>query len=177
MISQIIKNYNNITVTLEVEYTGPELVNYIIDNDNYYVLPYNNTADGDQTYLTLTLPDDFEKMCLIDNSYTIKNFSPSSIEFSNNTVSNLYLNNIGKQLVVEGGELIIVDQPVTQKNTFLSALVNHKTNYVDQLENTTDPELTQQLENLIAELTFVIDSTNNDPDFLYYFYEFQSKFI
>ncbi len=175
MIHHITKNYNNITVTFEVEYTGPELVNYIIDNDNYQVLP-DNFMDSDQTYLTLSLPDDFEKMCLIDNSYTIKSVSPSSVEFDNNTVSNLYLNNIGKKLVVEDGELIVIDQPVVEKDIFLSALIDQKTKYVEQLENTTDPELVQQLENLIAELTFVIDSTNNDPDFLYYFYEFQSKF-
>ena len=176
MIAQITKNYNNITVTFEVEYTGPELVNYIIDNDNYQVLPDNFMADSDQTYLTLSLPDDFEKMCLIDNSYTIKSVSPSSIEFDNNTVSNLYLNNIGKKLVVEDGELIVIDQPVVEKDIFLCALIDQKTKYDEQLENTTDPELVQQLENLIAELTFVIDSTNNDPNFLYYFYEFQSKF-
>jgi hypothetical protein len=169
MISKIIKNYKNIQVEFELEYTGPETIQYVIIDDRCEPLPLNSL---DQNFLTLSLPEDFEKMCLFNGSYKILNMVPDTVEFSNGKICDLKLNNINKYLSIENNELVVRDNNFTDIETFLRGLESYKTQTIEKLSNTTDVILIEKLETLLSEIDFVIDSTENEPDFQYWFYSF-----
>lgn len=170
MISKITKSYKNIQVELELEYTGPETENYVIVEDRCEPLPFNSLEEN---FLTLSLPDDFEKLCIFNNSYKILSTTPSTMEFSNGKICELNIVNLDKYLSVENEELVVKDRnTIVEVEQFLIGMNMYKNQTIEKLSNTTNTTLIEKLEALLEEIEFVIESTANDPNFPYWFYSF-----
>lgn len=169
MISTIIKQYKNTRLEIEVEYTGPETIDVIIDKDTYSVLPVNSIEEN---YTTLSLPDDFEKMCFVYNSINILSVSPSTIEFDNGKIIEIYIPNIQKYLAVDDYQLVVKDFDETSTEQFLMGLESYKTITQERLADATDNVLISKLEHLLSEIEFVISSTMSDENFPYMLYAF-----
>ena len=168
MISTISKKYNNINLILEVEYTGPNSVKLFIEDNLFSVLPEESTEEN----YTLSLPEHFEELCLIDNLYSVKSVTPSTMEYSNGKSFEIKINSLNKQLVVEQGQLSIKDMPQPTADVFVSSLESYKNIIEQKLSTENNAENLSKLQTLLEDLTFVIDGIKADKDFPYQFYEF-----
>ena len=172
MLKTIIQSFGSVEVNLEVEYTGTETIKYIIENNQFSVLPENSPEEN---FLTLSLPTDFEKMCAVQNDYHIRSCTPSTITFHNNKTCDIEVFSLGKFLVCEDGLLIMKSFSSMSFEDGLHGMRNYKTHTSEKIENTTDITKKEKLQNLLTEITFVIDSMEADDQFPYMLYKFDTE--
>jgi hypothetical protein len=173
MISKISKTYQGIALEFEIEYTGTDTIKLVITENDYYILPIGSTETN---YITLTLPNDFEKMCLVENYYSVLSISPDTITFDNGKECKINFNSIFKYLDVENQQLAIKDQPIsTTRQDFISGMEVYKIGTLERLQNESDIILKEKLQSLINEIDFVIQNTHEDEKFPYLFYKFENN--
>jgi hypothetical protein len=169
MIHTLTTQFKNVNVDIEVEYTGPENIHYTIEDNIFCKLPVNSL---EEQFLTLSLPGDFEKLCLVENMYTVKSVTPSTITFDDGKTCDIELFSLRKHLTVVNDELQAVDIPMESIEQALSRLEQFKIFTTETLAATSDTTRQTQLQTLLTEINFVIDSMKEDENFPYMLYKF-----
>jgi hypothetical protein len=171
MIKNIKRSFGNVDVNLEVKYTGPEIIRYTIEDNKFHQLPENSLEENFQT---LSLPDDFEKMCAIQNNYHIISCTPSTITFDNNKTCNVEVFSLGKTLVCENDLLITKSITFDSPEVVLQQIEIYKTQVSEKIENESDVNRKEKLQTLCEEIDFVIASLEADEQFPYMLYKFDT---
>jgi hypothetical protein len=173
MIAKIYKTYQGIDLEFDIEYTGLETINLVVNRDDYYILPIDSTEEN---YISLTLENDFEKMCLVENCYKVLSIFPNTIIFDNKKECKVNFNSFLKYLDVENRQLIIKDQPMPiLKDQFLLNIESYKNEMLEKLKNKSDDHSKEKVKSLIGEIDFVINQTKTNEKFPYLFYVFEEN--